>query len=77
MSMPPAEKVIMVDADAKNGRGDELEDPPVADGTKHQISVGTSSSVPTALLVLSSFIFLKPKEEDDLILVLSSLIDHS
>ncbi|XP_047091346.1 probable proline transporter 2 isoform X1 [Lolium rigidum] len=39
MSMPAAEKVIAVDDDAKNGRGDELDDLPVDDGTKHQISV--------------------------------------
>lgn len=38
-SMPAAEKVIVVDADAKNGRGDEVDDLPVADGTSHQISV--------------------------------------
>jgi hypothetical protein len=51
MSMPAAEKVIAVDDDAKNGRGDELDDLPVDDGTKHQISVGTNlpSSPPNSL----------------------------
>lgn len=38
--MPPAEKVIVVDANPpKNGHGDELDDLPVADETAHQIGV--------------------------------------
>ncbi|KAE8776436.1 proline transporter [Hordeum vulgare] len=41
MAMPPAEKVIVVDANpSKNGHGDEIDDLPVADATSHQIGVG-------------------------------------
>ncbi|XP_048570275.1 probable proline transporter 2 isoform X2 [Triticum urartu] len=40
MAMPPAEKVIVVDANpSKNGHGDKLDDLPVADETSHQIGV--------------------------------------
>nr|BAJ95077.1 predicted protein [Hordeum vulgare subsp. vulgare] len=40
MAMPPAEKVIVVDANpSKNGHGDEIDDLPVADATSHQIGV--------------------------------------
>ncbi|VAI04461.1 hypothetical protein VPH35_072605 [Triticum aestivum] len=40
MATPPAEKVIVVDANpSKNGHGDKLDDLPVADETSHQIGV--------------------------------------
>ncbi|EMS67028.1 hypothetical protein TRIUR3_13123 [Triticum urartu] len=46
MAMPPAEKVIVVDANpSKNGHGDKLDDLPVADETSHQIGVDTKKSL--------------------------------
>lgn len=50
MAMPPAEKVIVVDANPpKKGHDDELDDLPVADDTTHQIGVGT---LPPSLQIL-------------------------